>query len=86
MGGPPVPYDIIVVRMKYRTVQLKLTNPKENIADLMNLLSIVSFRARWPEKYVKESFERVLDEQYLQSVLNSPQKEAPVLNKPTELS
>lgn len=71
--------------MEYRTVQLELTNPKDNITDLMNILAIVSFRANIPRNVMKANFNRVVDEQYLHALLKAP-IEPLTLQKPPELS
>lgn len=72
--------------MEYKTVQLQLTSPKENITDLMNLLAIVSFKANVPKHVVMMNMGLVLDEQYVQSILSSQVKEREPMNKPLELS
>ena len=62
--------------LDYRTVKLELTKPDENITDIMNLLAIVCFRANVPRTTVMDNMKRVVDEQYVQCLLNSPQKES----------
>lgn len=59
--------------LNYRTVNMKLTKPDENITDLMNLMAIVCFRANVPRQTVFDNVERVVDEQYVQCLLQSPQ-------------
>lgn len=70
--------------MDYRTVQVKLTSPKENIGDLMNVLAITCFKANIPSKWVMMNMQNVLDEQYTQCILKSETKKGG--NKPSELS
>ena len=72
--------------MDYRTVQVELTNPKENITDLMNILAIVSFKANVPKEQIVRDFKYVVDEQYLRSFVSSPIEPEPERNKPMELS
>lgn len=59
--------------LNYRTVNMKLTKPDENITDLMNLMAIVCFKANVPRQTIFDNVERVVDEQYVQCFLNAPQ-------------
>lgn len=72
--------------MKYRTVEITLTKPQENIGDLMNALALVCFRSKTPRSWAKANFSRILDEQYVQSLLKLPTEEDVVKNKPYRLS
>jgi len=57
------------MEMRYRTIQMEATSPKENLTDLLNLTSVVAFKARIPRQIVLRNLRKIIDEQYFREIM-----------------
>jgi len=53
------------------TVTVRLTSPDENLTDLANTFAHMGFVAKMTEYELMQNIKHVIEEQYLQSILNS---------------
>tara|TARA_R100001086_G_scaffold170822_2_gene93339 strand:- start:1273 stop:1467 length:195 start_codon:yes stop_codon:yes gene_type:complete len=56
---------------KYKTVEVELTNPEDNIHDVANLLALMAFTNDYTETEIKALFAAVVEDQYFQAIINS---------------
>lgn len=56
-------------KLKYRSVTIRLSTPKENISDLLNLVAQMGFVAGFTTYELLENARVIFEEQYTQSIL-----------------
>lgn len=57
--------------LKFGTVSVELTNPDDNMTDLMNLFAQMCFSTSLTETEAKENANHVIEEQYFAAIMNS---------------